>query len=102
MFRSISNNLSTVQSAVAGAVATAALVAGIAVFLIPAAPVARAEVLVAPSHLAKADRLPVAEKEAAKEIACSLTGWPDYGPGCRFDLRTSSSETRTVRTIALL
>jgi hypothetical protein len=97
MFRSISNNLYTANSAVAGAVATAALVAGIAVCLIPAAPVAKAEAKAAPSHLAKLDRLPV----VTKEMACSLTSWPNYGPSCQFDLRMSSTQTRTVRTIAL-
>jgi hypothetical protein len=88
MFRAISK-FCTVNSAVS--VVAAALVAGMAVFLIPAAPEARATA----SQLAKADRLPA----VSKEIACSLTAWPNYERNCQFDLRVSSGETRLVRII---
>jgi hypothetical protein len=91
MFRTISIKFCTVNSAVS--VVAAALVAGMAVFLIPVAPEARATA----SHLAKADRLPV----VAKEMACSMTSWPNYERNCQFDLRTSSGESRSVRIIAL-
>ena len=95
MFRSISNNLGTAP--LAAAVATAVLLAAMAVFLIPAAPMATAEAQAATLHLATTDRLPVIDKK----LACSLTSWPNYGSSCQFDLRASSRETRTVRTIAL-
>ena len=76
-------------------VALAALVAGVAVFLMPAAPKAEAGVTV--SHLTKADRLPV----QAKQVPCTLTSWPNYDPSCQFDLRAPSGDIRTVRIIAL-
>ncbi|MEA2935293.1 MAG: hypothetical protein QOD74_1939 [Variibacter sp.] len=94
MLRSISNNLSITHSAVS--VATAALVAGMAVFLMPAAPKAEAAQAIA-SHLAKADRLPV----LAKEVPCDLTSWPNYEPRCQFDHRASSADIQAVRIIAL-
>ena len=91
MFRAISIKFCTANSTVS--VVSAALVAGMAVFLIPAAPEARATA----SQLAKGDRLPV----LAKEIACSLTSWPNYERNCQFGLRVSSEEGRSVRIIAL-
>ena len=94
MFQSITK-ISAANSTVA--VAAAALVAGMAVFLLPAAPDAKAAVQVSASPLAKADRLPV----VIKQIDCSLTSWPNYEPGCQFDLRAPSRETRAVRIIAL-
>ena len=93
MFRSISNNFSITNSTVS--VAAAALVAGMAVFLMPAAPQAQAQAV---SLFATPDRLsPI----LAKETACSLTSWPNYASNCQFDLRASSGETRAVRIIAL-
>lgn len=93
MFRPISNNFSIINSTVS--VAAAALLAGMAVLLMPSAPKAEAQAIA--SHLAKADRLPVLEKE----VPCTLTSWPNYRPSCQFDLRASSGDIRTVRIIEL-
>jgi hypothetical protein len=92
MFRSISTSRRIAHSK--AAVAAAALVAGLASFLISAAPEARADTPTA-TVLAKGDRLPMAAK------ACSLTGWPNYEASCYFDRRTPSTEARAVRIIAL-
>jgi hypothetical protein len=98
MFQSISNNFRTTNSTLTVkstiSVAAAALVAGIAVFLMPSAPKAEAQAIA--SHLARADRLPI----LANQIPCTLS-WPNYEPSCQFDLRTPSGDTRTVRIIAL-
>jgi hypothetical protein len=99
MFRSISNKFRSTNSAVSvsstASVAGAALVAGLVVLLMPATPKAEVQALV--SLFAKADRLPV----LPKEVPCTLTSWPNYEPSCRFDLRVSSGDIRTVRIIAL-
>ena len=82
------------------AVAAAALVAGVAVFLTSGAPDARAEPQVAgavhQSH-AKSDRLPV----RVTGPACSLRGWPHYEQSCQFDLRRPADDAPKVRIIAL-
>lgn len=93
MFRTISTNFSTANST--ASVAAAALVAGMAVFWMPAAPKAEAQAIAGHS---KADRLSVL---ANTEIPCTLTSWPNYEANCRFDLRASSGGIRTVRNIAL-
>jgi hypothetical protein len=90
MFRTISKNHGTIDSTMS--VAAAALIAGLAVLLMPATP--KAEVV---PLLAQTDRLPV----LAKQSPCSLTGWPHYEPSCQFDLRAPSGDIRTVRIIAL-
>jgi len=61
MFRSVSNNFSIASPTVS--IAAAALVTGIAIFLMPATPKAEAQTI--GSHLAKADRLPVLAKKNA-------------------------------------
>lgn len=91
MFRTISRtNAKT-------AAAAAALVVGLVGFLIPAVPPAKAEGPATTPYFGKGDRLPI----VTKEIACSLTGWPNYQPNCHFDRRAPSGEIRTVRIIAL-
>jgi hypothetical protein len=77
-------------------VSTAVLGIAFAASFASNAPPAKAEAQIA-SPLAKADRLPVRTVGAA----CSLDGWPYYDQGCRFDLRTSAEEARTVRVIGL-
>ena len=82
------------------AVAAAALVAGVTVFLTPAAPDARAELKVQSTvnpPLAKDDHLPV----RVTGPACSLRGWPHYEQSCLFDSRHPADEMRKVRVIAL-
>jgi hypothetical protein len=93
MFRSIAT-----QSI--AAIAAAALVAGLVVFLTSVAPEAKAESKVTDAvhqSLAKGDRLTILVKGAA----CSPRGWPHYEPNCQFDTRRPANETRTVRIIAL-
>ena len=82
------------------AVAAAALIAGLAVFLTSTAPEAKAEPQVQGAlhqPQAKGDRLPALVKGAA----CSSHGWPHYEQSCKFDLRRPTNEARTVRVIAL-
>ncbi len=93
MFKSI-----TAQSITA--IAAAAAVAGLAVFLTSVAPEAKAEPRVKVAvhqHHAKGNRLVV----VARGTACSLRGWPNYEQSCQFDLRRPANEARTVRIIAL-
>lgn len=87
MFRFTSHIFSITSST--ATVAAAALVAGLAVFVMPAAPIALAQPVA--SHLAK----------VARAVPCILTNWPNYAPRCEFDLRAPSGDTRTVRIIAL-
>jgi hypothetical protein len=89
------------------AIAGAALVAALTVFLTSPIPQARAETQAAIDQprvkgdplpvLIKGDRLPV----QAKGTACSSRGWPYYERKCEFDFRRPADETRTVRVIAL-
>jgi hypothetical protein len=79
-----------------GAMAAAALFAGLAVLFASVAPEARAETQLKGSF-SKSDRLPVLEMGAA----CSSRGWPYYEQSCQFDLRKPAYEARTVRIIAL-
>ena len=83
-----------------GAIATAGLVASLAVFFTSVAPEAKAETAVKdgvhqPS--AKCDRLPLLSTGAA----CSSRAWPNYDRACQFDVRSSAKDTRRVRIIAL-
>jgi hypothetical protein len=82
------------------AIAAAALVAGLVVFLTSVVPEARAASQVTDAvhqpH-AKGDRLTILVKGAA----CSSRGWPHYEQSCQFDTRRPANETRTVRVIAL-
>ena len=75
------------------AIIAAALAASFAVVLTSVMPEAKAETLQAP-HL-QVDVVTTAP------AACSLQGWPNYAPHCRFDLRTGTTEPRIVRVIAL-
>jgi hypothetical protein len=81
-------------------IASASLVAGLAVFLASFVPEAHAAVQgdapVAQPH-AKGDRLP----NLAKGAECSSRGWPYYEQRCQFDLRRSADETPVVRMIVL-
>ena len=88
----------TVQTMIA--VAAAAAVAGVVVFMMPGAPQAQTVVQVAqvpPASHAKADRLPL----LALGAACSLHSWPNYDQGCQFDLRRSGGDIRAVRVVGL-
>ena len=93
------NARQTTTIATVGAVAAAALIAGVAVLLTgvpevkaePQAKIAGMEIS------AKADRLPVLIKGAA----CSALGWPHYERNCQFDTRRPADEMRAVRIIAL-
>ena len=82
------------------AVASAALVAGLAVFLTSVASRAddglRVEGALHEPH-AKGDRLPI----HVSGTACSSRSWPAYEQACQFDLRRPASESRVVRVIAL-
>ena len=92
MFKTITANSIT-------AVAAAALAAGLAVCL-NVAPEAKAESQVTSAleqPLAKGDRL----TPRVMGAACSSRSWPNYDPGCQFDLRRPADEIRSVRTIAL-
>ena len=82
------------------AVAAAALVAGLAVFLTSVAPEAKAEAPAKSSpHQAhaKGDRLPLPVTGAR----CSSQSWPNYDQSCQFDLRKRVTDTNPVRVIAL-
>lgn len=80
------------------AVAAAALVAGLAVFLTSVAPEAKAEPAAkAAVHVQKSDRLPLPVTGAR----CSSQSWPNYDHGCQFDLRQRVSDAGPVRVIAL-
>jgi hypothetical protein len=79
MLRSFNAPLTTTIASV-GAIMTAALIGGVAVFLSGVLEV-RAEpaaVVVAPQTHVKGDRLPV----LFKGTACSSLGWPHYEQGC--------------------
>jgi hypothetical protein len=81
-----------------GAIAAAALIAGVAVFFTSIAPDAKAaphDGVHQPS--AKGDRLPLLSTGAA----CSWRAWPNYDRACQFDVRSSAEDARTVRIIAL-
>jgi hypothetical protein len=93
MFKSITANAIT-------AVATAALAATLTIFLTPGVvPEAKAypQVTVLLPAPALADSL----LATAKGNVCSSRGWPNYEPGCLFDLRTPANDLRTVRVIVL-
>jgi hypothetical protein len=81
------------------AAAAATLVAGFAVFVIPAMPVATAQPHISTigSH-AKGDRLPV----FVMGSACSSQSWPTYDRKCQFDLRKSADDVRQVRIVSLI
>jgi len=82
------------------AIAAAAIVAGLVVFLTSVVPEARAESKINDAvHLshAKGDRLTI----LVKGTACSSRGWPHYEQSCQFDTRRPANEARTVRIIAL-
>jgi hypothetical protein len=81
------------------AIATAGLVAGLAVLVTWVAPAAKAEPAVNGLHQpsAKGDRLPLISTGAA----CSSRAWPNYDRICEFDLRSGGKDGRTVRIIAL-
>jgi hypothetical protein len=82
-----------------GAVAIAAMLAGMTVALTSAAPRALAEPLAeagTDQPAAKASRLPVRVTGAA----CSAGAWP-YDRACQFDHRQAADEPRAVRIIAL-
>src|SRR3954468_14060450 len=89
--------LISVQSC--SAAAAAALVGSMAAFLTPVAPQARAgtqaEAPASPRSISKGDRLP----QLVTGRACSSTSWPNYDPGCQFDLRRSVDDVRTVRMV---
>jgi hypothetical protein len=82
------------------AVASAALVAGLAVFgtsiVSRADGGSRVAGAVHEPH-AKTDRLPI----HVSGTACSARSWPRYEQECQFDLRRPASESRVVRVIAL-
>src|ERR1043165_9341770 len=79
------------------AAAAAALIAGLAAFLTPVAPPARAETqntALDRAHL-KADRLP----RLVTGRACSSGSWPNYDQACQFDLRRPADDVRVVRIV---
>jgi hypothetical protein len=82
------------------AIAALALLAGPAIFFVSVVLEAKAETQVEgalPQPDAKHDRL----SGLATGADCSLRGWPNYEPNCRFDLRRPAQEARTVRVIVL-
>ena len=85
----------TVQTIIA--VAAAAAVAGVVVFMMPGAPQAQTVAQVLPASHSKGDRLPLLVPGAA----CSLHSWPNYDQSCQFDLRRSAGDVRTVRVVGL-
>jgi hypothetical protein len=78
---------------------TAAVVAGLIVFLASGAPKANAPKIesVLPPSFANAER----HTAPARGAACSQQGWPNFEHSCQFDLRQPASEARAVRVIAL-
>ena len=84
-----------------GAIATAGLVASLAVFFTSVAPEAKAGSAAVENSVhkpsAKGDRLPL----LSKRPVCSLRAWPNYDRACQFDVRSSTEDTRSVRIIAL-
>ena len=80
------------------AVATATLIASVAVFLTSVVPEASAtQVVGSPEQfLVKSDRLP----NRVTGAACSSRSWPNYDRNCLFDLRQPNDQ-RTVRVIIL-
>jgi hypothetical protein len=89
--------ITTIASA--GAILTASLVGGAAVFLSGVLQVSAEPQITVAIHQAhaKGDRLP----RFVKGAACSSRGWPHYEPGCQFDMRRPADEMRTIRVIAL-
>lgn len=82
------------------AIAAAALLASLAVFLTSGAQSANAapQATGAPDQPSiKGDRL----LRNLKGAACSSRGWPHYEQNCQFDLRRPGDEAQTVRVIAL-
>jgi hypothetical protein len=81
-----------------GAVALAAMLAGLTVVLTSVAPQASAEPQIM-GHLpvAKSGRLAARITGAA----CSSAAWPNYDRTCQFDRRQAADDVRTVRIIAL-
>ena len=78
------------------AIAAAAVVASLAVFLTPAAQGTDAEAQVTvPLHgsSVKGDRRP----RDLKGAACSSRGWPHHEQGCQFDRRRPADEAQTIR-----
>ncbi len=93
MFKSITARSMT-------AIAAAAVVAGLAVFLTSVAPEAKAESLVKDARHqphAQSNRPPVPVKGAA----CSQQGWPHHEQSCLFDKRRSAEDVRKVRVVNL-
>lgn len=93
MLKSIAGQFITV-------IAAAAVVAGLAIFLSPVVPEARAEPQVKAALYqtqGKGDRL----AGLVKGTACSSHGWPHHEQRCQFDLRRPTTKARTVRVIAL-
>jgi len=82
------------------AVAVAAFVAGLAVFLTSGAPEAKAESLVKPA-LHQASPKNGHLRAFVTEAACSSRGWPHYEQRCLFDLRRPANKARAARVIAL-
>jgi hypothetical protein len=81
-----------------GAVALAAVLAGLTVVLTTVAPQASAEPqITAAGPAAKANRLGARITGAA----CSSAAWPNYDRNCQFDRRQAADNVPTVRIIAL-
>jgi hypothetical protein len=93
MFKSVTANSFII-------IATAAVIAGLGVFVDSIVPQVNAEPLVQPtlqSH-AKGDRLP----NLAREAVCAPRSWPNYAQSCQFDLRRSANDVvRNIRMIDL-
>lgn len=80
------------------AVAVAALVASLALFLTSASPEAEAASRVSDAFSQLHAK---GERALVQGAACSQQGWPYYKQICQFDLRKPANEARTVRIIAL-
>ena len=80
------------------AIAVAAFVAGVAVFVTFGVPGAKAEPQAKPAL-----HQPHAKNDARSltGAACSSRGWPHYEKGCLFDLRGAAREASTVRIVAV-
>jgi hypothetical protein len=88
---------------------TAKLVTACAVIAVVAVNMALSNYFIAEAHaeaqngpvigrvLAKADRLPFLPRSPT----CASSSWPNYEPGCLFDVRKSSIGTPAARIIAM-
>jgi hypothetical protein len=82
-----------------GAIAAAAMLAGLTVVLTSVAPEASAEPqqITRDQPVTKGNRLPA----RITGSACSSAAWPNYDSSCQFDSRRDAGDLRIVRIIAL-